>query len=172
MKTSELVDLVDEDGQIQLRAVPLHEAKQHYAEGLYLQIAIAVIFDSFGRVLAHRRAQTKKSDKGKIDHACGVVSSGETPLETANREVAEETGVSTRNLKLVDQRINSYRRFRYLLVGEGAGKPEPIDLREVEWVKFLSPEDLRAKKASGEWEYVEEFFEDLELASSELKRES
>lgn len=172
MTMSELVDLADKDGQIQLHAVPLHEAKQYYSEGLYLQIAIAVIFDSFGRVLAQRRAQTKKSDKGKIDHACGVVSSGETPLETASREVTEETGLRARNLQLVDQRVNSYRRFRYLFVGESEGKPGPVDLQEVEWAKFLSPEDLCAKQASGDWEYVGEFFEDLELASSELKRES
>lgn len=57
-----------------------------------MQIVIAVIFNSLGQVLVHRRAQTKRVNGGDIDHVCGGMRSGETPTDAARREAEGEVG--------------------------------------------------------------------------------
>ena len=65
---------------------------------------------------------------------------------------------------MITKGINKYNRFRYLLAGESNDTPERLDPSEVEWVRFISLNDLKEKHQSGEWGFVEEFFEDTELA--------
>jgi 8-oxo-dGTP pyrophosphatase MutT (NUDIX family) len=161
-KENEIVDLVDVSGQIMKKGIPRPEAEQH--PGLYLQIVIAVIFDDAGKVLVQKRALTKRTCPGDLDHVCGAVESGETPEMATTRESLEETGLNVHDLKIVEQKLNSYGRFRYLLAGIANGEPNSYDTVEVEWVKFISPEELKAKNQSGELTFVGEFFEDMELA--------
>lgn len=161
-KETELVDLVNASGQIQLSGIPRTEIEHH--PDLHLQIIIAVIFNDEGKVLAQRRALTKSTCPGDIDHVCGAIGSGETPETATTRESLEETGLKVKNLKVVEQGVNSYNRYRYLLVGVANGEPNSYDPAEVEWVKFISPEELKAKSLSGELTFVGEFFEDMELA--------
>jgi len=161
-KETEIVDLVDASGQIQKRGVPRVEVEKY--TDLHLQIVIAVIFDYAGRILAQKRALTKSTCPGDIDHVCGAVKSGETPEMATARESLEETGLKVKNLKIVEQGVNSYNRYRYLLVGVANGEPNSYDPAEVEWVKFISPEELKVKSQSGEFTFVGEFFEDMELA--------
>ncbi|OGM26847.1 hypothetical protein A2627_05525 [Candidatus Woesebacteria bacterium RIFCSPHIGHO2_01_FULL_39_28] len=161
-KEIELVDLVDASGQIKKKAIPRSEAEQH--PNLHLQIVIAAIFDYAGQLLVQRRALTKSTCPGDIDLVCGAVVSGETPEKAAIRESLEETGIEPKNLKVVQSGVNSYSRFRYLLIGEADGESNSYDPVEVEWVKFMSPDELRAKNQSGELTFVGEFFEDMELA--------
>jgi len=99
---SELVDLVDRDGHIQKRAVPRGQVDQH--EGLHMQIVIAVVFDSLGRMLVHRRA--KAPNVGAYDHICGAILASEPPETAAAREAFEETGVHPRNLRVVTHGVN------------------------------------------------------------------
>jgi hypothetical protein len=44
-----------------------------------------------------------------------------------------------------------------------AGEVNPA---EVEWVRFIHPDELKTKLNSGEFTFVDEFFEDTELAIS------
>jgi len=54
-----------------------------------------LVVDGAGRLLAHRRADWKDVWPGRWDVAFGGVAAvGETPAETARRELAEEAGVS------------------------------------------------------------------------------
>jgi len=161
-KEVELVDLVDTSGKIQKRGVPRSEADLY--PDLHLQIVIGVIVDTEGRILVHQRAKTKKVNPGDIDHVCGGVMSGETPEEAAARETMEETGVKPGNLRVITQGINKYNRFRYLLAGESNDTPGLTDPAEVEWVRFISLDELREKQHSGEFTFVDEFFEDTELS--------
>ncbi|MBI2484456.1 NUDIX domain-containing protein [Candidatus Uhrbacteria bacterium] len=78
---------------------------------------IGVIFDKEGRVLVHKRAQTKEVNPGDIDHVCGGVKSGEKPEEAIIRESDEETTIKPHNLRVVFQGVNAYNRYRYLFVG-------------------------------------------------------
>lgn len=161
-KEIELVDLVDDSGVIQKRKVPRTEIDSY--PNLYLQIVIGVVLDKEGRMLVHKRSQTKRVNPGDIDHICGGVMSGETPEEAAEREAVEETGVKPLNLKIVAQGVNKYNRYRYLLRGESNDQPGEVNPAEVEWVRFIHPDELRSKHNSGELSFVDEFFEDTELA--------
>jgi len=162
IKEVELVDLVDASGKIQKKSVPRTEIEQN--PDLHLQIVIAVIFDDDGRVLAQKRALTKSTCPGDVDHVCGAIMAGETPETATARESLEETGLRIHDLKIVEQGVNSYKRFRYLLAGVAEGEPNSLDPAEVEWVRFIPPEELKAKNQSGELTFVGEFFEDMELA--------
>jgi 8-oxo-dGTP pyrophosphatase MutT (NUDIX family) len=113
---------------------------------------------------------TKSSEKGKIDHVCGSVISGETPEEAAIRESKEETGIDPNNVRIVDKGLNKYNRYRYLLVGKTDCLPGKFDPNEVEWVKFISLEKLRKDETSGEFKFVGEFFEDTEIAIRNFRK--
>jgi 8-oxo-dGTP pyrophosphatase MutT (NUDIX family) len=167
MPSHECVDLVDDSGVIQAQAIPIVEASSSYPE-LHLQIAIAVVFDGMGRVLAQRRSQAKKFDRGHIDHVCGVVSSGEEPEIAARREGIEETSLEPQDITLISRGVNSYGRYAHLFAAATEELPDPTLLNpaEVEWVKFISPSKLKALEASGRLPFVGEFFSNLEDASS------
>lgn len=68
---SELVDLVDRNGTIQMYGVPRHEVAKH--PDLHMQIVIVVAFDGLGRMLVHRRGENKKVDRTRFDHICGAI---------------------------------------------------------------------------------------------------
>ncbi len=161
-KEIELVDLVDSSGNVKRRAVPRHEA-DNYSD-FHLQIIIGVVFDDEGKVLVHQRAKTKRVNPGDIDHVCGGIMSGETPEEAFIRESLEETGVKPSNAVVIAKGVNKYNRFRYLVVGDSNDLPGEPSLDEVEWIQFIHPDDLRAKYQAGELSFVDEFFEDTELA--------
>ncbi len=161
VKREELVDLVNERGEVVVRAIPRSKVENY--PGLHLQIIIAVIVDDHGRALVHKRASTKSVNPGDIDFVCGGVSTGETPEQAAARESEEETGIQPNNLEIVMQSVNSYNRYRYLLKGKSNDLPN-VSSEEAEWIRFLHPDDLLRCQESGEMTFVNEFFEDLKLA--------
>jgi isopentenyldiphosphate isomerase len=87
----ELVDIVDDDDRVVAtvtRAEMRAKRLQHRA------VSIAVL-SSDGRLLVHRRADTKDVWPGMWDMAAGgVVAAGETYEDAARRELAEELGVT------------------------------------------------------------------------------
>lgn len=161
-KEIELVDLVDGSGTVIKYGISRSEADLYL--NLHVQIVIGVIFDKEGRILVHRRAQTKEVNPGDIDHVCGGVKSGEKPEEAIVREADEETSTKPQNLRIVLQGVNTYNRYRTLFVGESDDEPEQGDPTEVEWVRFIHPDELREKLNSGEFTFVDDFFEDTGLA--------
>ena len=88
----ELVDLYDEN------RIPLGRTAQRYSrreKGTYRLIVHVCIFDRRGRLLIQRRAREKRLWPEKWDlSAAGGVSAGETTRTSAQREVAEELGLS------------------------------------------------------------------------------
>lgn len=170
----ELVDLVDSSGQIQQKGIPRTEIDRF--PDLRLQIVIVVVFDSQGRILVHKRGMSKKVNPGDIDHICGGVHSNESVEQAASRETLEEAGIEPDKLKVVLKGVNKYNRYRTLLIGESTKEPKVMDPGEVEWVRFIHPDELKAKMSSGEFTFVDEFFEDTALAVqqrelNEAKRE-
>lgn len=157
----ERVDLVDANGVIRKRGILRSDVEQY--PDLHLQIVIGVISNGSGEVLVHKRAQGKKVNPSDIDHVCGGVMSGETPEQAVTREAKEETGLMPANLKLVTKGLNSYSRYRYLYSGKAEGSPI-ADKNDAEWVKFVHPNELKQGLETGQMTFVDEFFEDTELA--------
>ena len=168
-KKNELIDLVDSNGVVQQQFISRSEAASY--PDLHLQIVIGVIFDKIGRVLVHKRAQSKKVNPGHIDHVCGAVISGETIEEAVKREALEETGLCPDNLQMITHGINKYNRYRYLMAEETGSNPGKVDPTEVEWVQFLHIDELKAKLSTGVFPFVEDFFEDMALALEAKKKE-
>lgn len=161
---SELIDLVDPNGAIVQSSVPRDDAAEY--EGLHMQIVIAVIQNKAGKFLVHKRSMQKRVNPGDIDHVCGGMYSGETPEAAVVREAREEGGVSIGNSKIIHASVNEYNRYRYLIAATSNDTPDPtfLDPAEVEWAAFYSLEELEQKRDSGEFTFVDGFFEDIFLA--------
>ncbi|OLP01717.1 NUDIX hydrolase [Mycolicibacterium porcinum] len=90
--TEELVSVYDADGNV----IGAQPRSRVYAEGLWHASAGVLVRSADGaRVYVHRRTMTKAVFAGMHDClAGGVVDPGETPLQAATRELAEELGIS------------------------------------------------------------------------------
>ena len=108
----------------------------------------------------------KSIEAGYIDHACGGIKTEESPIEAAKRESKEETTLVPQNLRLLRQGVNKYGRYCYLFAGEVDGEIGEIDKSEVEWVRFMSVDELREKYDKKEILVVHDFWSDLDLAIS------
>lgn len=59
-------------------------------------VAVAAVIVKGDRLLAMRRAPTKDAGRGLWETLSGRVEPGEQPLETMQREILEESGLTTR----------------------------------------------------------------------------
>jgi 8-oxo-dGTP pyrophosphatase MutT (NUDIX family) len=88
--TEELVDIVDDDDNV-IGTVTRSEMRANRLQ--HRSVGIAVIAGD-GRLLIHRRSETKDIWPGWWDIAAGgVVASGESYEDAARRELAEELGI-------------------------------------------------------------------------------
>lgn len=158
----ELVDLVDRHGNIVHIGVPRDDMAKY--QDVHMPIVIAVIRNTDGHFLVHKRSLAKKVNPGDIDHVCGGIKSGETPEEAVRREAFEEGGVHLHKLQIVRQGVNQYNRYCYLIEGHTTDAPDTtaIDPNEVEWVAFHPHQKLLHGKESGEFTFVDGFFEDID----------
>ncbi|HWC44065.1 MAG TPA: NUDIX domain-containing protein, partial [Actinomycetota bacterium] len=87
----ELVDVVDDQDQVVAQA-----ARREVRRGRLLhRFASVLCRDPSGRIYVHRRTDDKDVYPGMYDMtAGGVLAAGETYLEAARRELAEELGVA------------------------------------------------------------------------------
>ncbi|MEZ5271537.1 MAG: NUDIX domain-containing protein [Ilumatobacteraceae bacterium] len=110
----ELVDIVDDDDRVVAtvtRAEMRANRLQHRA------VSIAVL-SSDGRLLVHRRADTKDLWPGMWDLAAGgVVAAGETYAQAARRELAEELGVEAGDVE--DLGEGRFTDHSVALIGHG-----------------------------------------------------
>lgn len=87
---NEMVVVVDADNQI-TGSVPRHEMR---AKGLPHRATYILVFNSAGEIFVQERTTTKDIYPGYLDIATGgVVLSGESYEESAERELAEELGI-------------------------------------------------------------------------------
>lgn len=164
---SERVDLVDSGGSVQLKNVARERAEDH--PELHMQIVIVVIFNSKGEVLVHQRSASKKVNPGNIDHICGGVISGETPEQAAIRETREEAGVEISALTRVLCSVNKYNRYRWLFAARSDAEPILSEPDDIQWVAYKSVTELATKRETGDYTFVDDFFEETILAQKSLE---
>lgn len=113
--TSEWVDVVDTDDRV-VRTVPRSEMRR---DRLRHRAVFVAVLDGTGRVLVHRRSESKDVWPGWLDIAVGgVVTSGESYERAARRELAEEIGVSdVEPIEIDGGRIQVYDDADVSLVG-------------------------------------------------------
>ncbi len=101
-----------------------------------------VVRDEVGRIYAHRRTETKDVYPDCWDFAAGgVLAAGESPIDAAGRELAEELGVTAPLTPIcvsdfADDRIRC-RAFCYLAIWNGPVRHQPEEVAEGSW---LTPE--------------------------------
>ena len=143
----ELVDIVDEFDHV-VDSVPRRVMR---AERLRHRAVFIAVVDGMGRLLVHRRSPAKDVWPGWCDIAVGgVVGADESYLEAAHRELAEEVGVSTATLEVVDQgaprpydddQVSLLARC-YLVTSQGPFTFDDGEVVEAWWVHRDGLEDL------------------------------
>ncbi|MFC6358924.1 NUDIX hydrolase [Luteococcus peritonei] len=140
--TEEMVALCDEQGRV-VGAAPrsLMRARnlRHAATGIW-------VTNSAGQVYVHRRTTTKDVYPGYHDFAAGgVLDAGETPLACAERELAEELGISGVPLRFIgetdyaDEHVD-FHAWLYAVTWDGPIRHQPS---EVAWGAWVEPEEIR-----------------------------
>lgn len=103
--------------------------------------------------------------------ACGAIASGEDPLQAAERETFEETGIKTR-LEFVENFMNvfpgegaqTFRRLSYLYIGET--DQQPVINEEVEEFRAVDYKELSIEIKQRPADFVPSFLMELEKAVS------
>lgn len=145
----ELIDVLDKNGE----RTGLVETKPNVHRNRLKHAAVHVwIYSKDGKVLLQKRAITKQTWPGRYDvSAAGHVASGETPVSTAQREVAEELGLRivpsglneiftiSVNLEIMPGYYENEFDYVYLYAVDGPfdfKKNEEVD--EIEWMPLRS----------------------------------
>jgi 8-oxo-dGTP pyrophosphatase MutT (NUDIX family) len=147
----ELVDIVDEFDHV-VDSVPRRVMR---AERLRHRAVFIAVVDGMGRLLVHRRSPAKDVWPGWCDIAVGgVVGAGETYLEAAHRELAEEIGVTTETLAELDlgesrpyddDQVSLLARC-YLVTSEGPFTFDDGEVVEAWWVHRDGLDDLLVRE--------------------------
>lgn len=168
MSKQELVDLVDSSGEIVRIGIPRAEAEDLNGRELHLQTVGAVVMNSAGQILVHRRAKGKRF-AGCLDHVYGAVDSGEELEEAVRREITEELEVEPQRIVKVREGVNPYDYYLTLFAVITDDSPrDDFNPREVEWAGHLSVGELESGRDSGNYQFTKNFFIDLDAALTAL----
>jgi len=133
---TERVDVVDDDDQV---IATVSRAEMRARNLQHRAVSIAVL-SSDGRLLVHRRANTKDLWPGMWDLAAGgVVAAGESYDDAASRELAEELGIvaerweSLGEGRFADEAVAMIGRG-FLVVHDGPFEFTDGEIAEVRWV--------------------------------------
>lgn len=143
----ELVDVVDESDQI-IGTVPRRVMR---ADHLRHRAVFIAILDGAGRLLVHRRSPLKDIWPSWCDIAVGgVVAAGESYLEAARRELAEEVGIN--QIALIELDPDTSRPYEdnqvslmarcYLVTSQGPFTFNDGEVVEAWWVHRDGLDDL------------------------------
>lgn len=87
----ELIDVLDENG---IKTGEVLTRKEVHRLGLWHRIIVVAIIDEKNQILMQQRSFKKDTNPGKWDiSVAGHVSSGQTAIEAAMREIEEEVGL-------------------------------------------------------------------------------
>lgn len=152
-RSVEVVALVDRAGSVvgsAERSVVRRDNLMHAATGILVR-------DASGRIYVHRRSPDKDWAPGHHDAAAGgVLTAGEEPLASAERELAEElgiTGASLRPLGLSVYEDDTTRCVEHCFETTWSGPVRHAD-GEVVWGAWMTLPELDAHLADPGWPFV------------------
>jgi isopentenyl-diphosphate Delta-isomerase len=144
-----MVDVVDENDDV----IGKKTLRKCVEQGILHRAIVVILLDSsMERTYIQKRSATKSFLPSFWSASCtGHVSSGETYLQGATREVSEELGLSNVKLqelfKFLSPKWKNRNRteWEYITVFEGNTEDRPITLQEseVEEGKYVSLEELK-----------------------------
>ncbi len=149
--SDELVDLIDRDDRVIGRA----SRRQVRAENRLHRGVGILCRNSRGLIYVHKRTDTKDVFPGMYDmFVGGVVGAGETYDEAAERELAEELGITGATLEYLFRHLYWGPRNRslvavYSVEWDGAIRHQES---EVSWGRFFAFDELLEKLT--EWPFV------------------
>jgi 8-oxo-dGTP pyrophosphatase MutT (NUDIX family) len=160
----ELVDVIDASGRV-LRCASRREVRRNNL----LHRAVSVLcHDRSRRVYVHRRSPTKDVFPGMYDmFVSGMVRTGETSMQAARRELAEELGVDGAGIRWLFDHLYIGREDRCLIAVHDVEWEGPVHLQasEISSGAFLKGAELRALMANSPFvpDSLEIFPRSLEL---------
>lgn len=143
MSAAELFDVVDEHDNV----IDVRQRSEVHRLGLRHRAAHIFLFRPDGRLLIHRRTDTKEEFPSVwTSSASGHVSSGETYAVSAVRELEEELGVRAQlsfvlKVNACPDTCNEFTEL-YTAVSEDDISPDPEEIADVAWV---TPEQLQQR---------------------------
>lgn len=146
----------------------------HSNPSIYHRSAMIAIFNSKGETILQKRSMTKAQAPGFWDLAGGHQVPGQTIEQTAQAELSEELGITSK-LKLAT--IKLYRgkeqsEFQHIFYGISDG-PYGFDRNEVEAIKAFDCEKLLSGQYDQEYKilpHVHEFIEELKTVWEPLQQ--
>jgi len=140
----EILDIVDNNDKV----IGKTTKKEKFDKGHITRNAAVFLKNSEGKLLIVKRAPNKKSFPNMYDiSACGHVMSGETPEQTAIRELDEELGIKQTKPELIinfyqeqKEHFGQVRFFSSYFTANYDGDIKPND--EFSEVKWLTLEEL------------------------------
>jgi 8-oxo-dGTP pyrophosphatase MutT (NUDIX family) len=155
--TDETVAVFDSTGTV-IGAAP---RSQVYADGLWHGSAGVLVRSGDGRIYVHRRTTTKAVFAAMHDClAGGVIDPGETPVQTALREVSEELGITGVTLQPLASRAwdgqwagrpMRCHLFAFGLRWDGPIRHQPEEIAAGWW---WTDDELREHLADPAWPFV------------------
>lgn len=149
----EQVALVDETGAV----VGAASRSAMRAANLAHLVVCVLLRDGAGRVYVHRRTDTKDVFPGAHDaFAAGCMLAGEEPLQAAERELAEELGVTGVRLEPLFTEWYADEVMHHLCHVWTATYDGPVTHQpeEVAWGTWMTVAELRAHLADPAWPFV------------------
>lgn len=132
----EQVALVDEKGR-DLGSAPRSVVRR---DNLLHSATAVLVHDSAGRTYVHRRSEIKDWAPGHWDAAAGgMIASGEDPYAAAQRELAEELGITGVDLEPIGTHLYQDPTVRcfehaFAVVWDGPVVHQPEEVVEGRWV--------------------------------------
>ncbi|MEP6525809.1 MAG: phosphotransferase [Nocardioidaceae bacterium] len=166
----EQVALVDESGVVVGHA----PRSQVRAQNLRHRATGVLVRDSYGLVYVHRRTDTKDVFPGAYDCvAGGVVLAGEAPQAAAERELAEELGVSGVPLRPLltaayADEYTQYVAYVYEATWDGPIAHQPA---EVAWGSWMTLDELVRRLDDPAWPFVPDSRQLIEQILAGLARD-
>jgi len=122
------------------------------------RIASSIIMNSEGKILIMKRSDKVRTYKGMWGVAAGYIEEDETPLETAYKEIREETGIEGEYLTLLKQfepvEINDIyedKNYNWIIYGflfKSKKKDKVnIDWEHTEW-RWIAPSEIKNYKTA------------------------
>lgn len=132
--------------------------------GIRMRVARVFLMNDKGELLIQKRSDTHKSLPGRWDHtAAGHVDEGESYRQAAERELAEEMGITGVEIKEVakfysEEKDESRLKKRFNLIFTGIyDGPVTIDEHEVSASRWVRPDVLAQEMADHPQQFTEGF---------------